>query len=100
MAEGWDAPVTDWIGEVKMATNKEILSIAKQAFDKIRARTPVVTGKLKAAWVFEEMVNEGLISVSIVNKEEYVLMIEYGTVATGGRYMVERTINELVEGGA
>ena len=99
MKEGWDAPITDFIDVIKTASNVEIKAIAKSAFDKIRERTPVQTGELKAAWIYEEAMAQGLIEIVIENKKEYVLMVEYGTVYTGGRYMLERTINEIVEGG-
>jgi hypothetical protein len=99
MKEGWDAPITDWIGEMKVASNAEIKAIAKAGFEKIKERTPVQTGELQAAWIYDEAMEQGLIEIVIENKKEYVLMVEYGTVYTGGRYMLERTINEIVEGG-
>jgi len=98
MKEGWDAPLSDWTEEIKLYTNKEVKRMATEAISKIKARTPSLSGKLRAAWYMEQMIEEGLLSITIINKVEYGIFVEYGTHRVAGRYMMEQTFNELVEG--
>lgn len=96
--EGWDAPLTDWIEEIKEYTNAEVVQMSKEALERIKARTPVASGQLRDGWQLEQMIEDGIMSVEIINDIEYVLFAEYGTDKYAGKFMVEQTLNELAEG--
>ena len=95
MAE-WN--LTSWIAEVEEYTNAEIRRMTEHAFQRILARTPVRTGRLKAGWVLHYALNQGILEATIINEVEYVLFVEYGTYKMAPRAMVEQTLRELEEG--
>lgn len=98
MKDGWDKPLTDWMDVVEKYTNDEIHRMTTGAFESIKEKTPVDSGRLQAAWFVKEMMSQGIISTEIINEEEYVIFIEYGNSKVAGRYMVETTLNQLIEG--
>lgn len=90
--------LTDFIDDVKRYANDEIRRMTQTAFERILERTPVRTGRLKAGWALEYMLNEGVIESVIYNDVPYVIFVENGTYKMAPRHMVEQTLNELEQG--
>ena len=95
MSAGWDKPLTDWTVELREFSNAEIKKFATATLRKIRSKTPVRTGALKAGWYIEQMVNSGIVELTILNDVPYAVYVEYGTEYMMGVHMLEQTINEI-----
>jgi len=94
----WDAPLTDWVKDIETYSNKEIRKMTREAFIRIKQRTPEDSGQLKAGWYLKYMKENGILEAKIVNDVEYVVFVELGTYKMAGAHMVEQTLNELAEG--
>ena len=67
-----------------------IIDVSMDAIDvaTIRAKTPVITGRLRDGF---ELTSDG----NIINEVPYAALVEWGTVKMAGRFMVERSVDEI-----
>ena len=58
--------------------------------ERVKARTPVITGRLQRGWGFEEKAKD----ISIYNVVDYASFVEYGTDRMEPRAMMRTTLLE------
>ena len=58
--------------------------------ERVRQRTPVVTGALKEGWGFTAKAKD----ITIWNTEDYSAFVEYGTIHIAPRGMMRATLRE------
>lgn len=63
---------------------------AKEFVDRVKSRTPVITGYLKGSWASDV----GKTEILIYNTAEYASYVEYGTERLAPRGMLATTITE------
>lgn len=61
-----------------------------ELIDRVRQRTPVITGALRDGWGFTNKATD----ISIWNTEDYAAFVEYGTVHMEPRGMLRTTLLE------
>ncbi len=72
--------------------------LARSAFSRIVARTPVDTGLAKHGWVLDDLIdNESQTRLRITNTVFYVIYLEYGWSKQAPMGMVRITLMELAE---
>ena len=92
--------------DLKKFAKDFLLENANEVIIRTKLRTPVDTGKLRASWQHDEVVENGNdFSVDVLNNTEYASYVEYGheVVVNGqrtgkyvkGNYMLSKSMNEV-----